>query len=69
MDCTSRYAQSLTMGAYTHSQDPSNDYVLTTSKTGWIKLAQFWEMPKDELYRNWRDTVQSHGISFDEWIC
>jgi hypothetical protein len=35
-----RYAQSLTMGAYTHSQDPSNDYVLTTSKTGWTKLAQ-----------------------------
>ena len=30
-----RYVQSLVLGAYTNQQDPSNDYVLITAKTGW----------------------------------
>ncbi|CAG0918253.1 unnamed protein product [Notodromas monacha] len=35
-----RLAQSLTFGTYTHSKDPSNNYVLTTSAKGWSLLQQ-----------------------------
>jgi hypothetical protein len=49
------------MGAYSYEQDPSNDYVLTTSKTGWIKLNQFWKMPKEELYQLWNEIVESYN--------
>jgi hypothetical protein len=39
------------MGAYSYAQDPSNEYVLTTSRTGWIKLTEFWSTSKQELYQ------------------
>jgi len=55
-----RYAQSLTMGAYTFEQDHSNTYVLTTAKTGWTKLTEFWKMPKKELYEKWEEIIASY---------
>merc|ERR1719150_218737 len=36
-----RYAQSLVMGAYSHQQDPTNDYVMITAATGWKNLTNF----------------------------
>lgn len=37
-----RFAQSLTMGAYAYSLDPSNPYVLDTAKRGWTLLRHMW---------------------------
>ena len=55
-----RYAQSLTMGAYTYQQDPSNDYVLITAKTGWKTLTNFWNEPKESLYKKWDEIKASY---------
>jgi len=57
----SRYVQSLVLGAYSHSFDPKNDYVLTTAKTGWKVLAEFWDAPSAELYKNWEKITKSYS--------
>lgn len=49
-----RYCQSLVMGAYTHHQDPSNTYVLTTSTKGWEQLIKFRSISKDEIQHIWK---------------
>jgi hydroxylysine kinase len=56
----SRYAQSLTMGAYSYSQDPGNEYLLCTAKNGWNILTEFWNMPPKELYREWNKIISSY---------
>lgn len=56
-----RYVQSLVLGAYSHSFDPKNDYVLTTAKTGWKVLAEFWDAPSAELYKNWEKITKSYS--------
>ena len=33
-----RLVQSVTMSAFSHSKDPTNDYLLITAKTGWDAL-------------------------------
>merc|ERR1712071_397922 len=55
-----RYAQSLVMGAYSYSQDPGNEYLLITSKTGWEILASFWSLSREQLYRDWDTTIGSY---------
>ncbi|XP_074645219.1 hydroxylysine kinase-like [Tubulanus polymorphus] len=57
----SRYAQSLTLGAYTHSLDTSNDYVLATSRRGWDMLRKLRNIPKGDLLRMWKDKI--NGIN------
>lgn len=52
-----RYAQSLVMGAYSYAQDPGNEYLLITAKTGWDTLAAFWALGREELYREWDATI------------
>jgi len=52
-----RYAQSLVLGTYSYQQDPGNDYLLTTTRTGWTILADFWKVPIDTLYRDWDQTI------------
>nr|CAD7424511.1 unnamed protein product [Timema monikensis] len=49
--CT-RLCQSLVMGEYSHLQDPGNDYLLTTAKTGWGLLQTLWGTEQDELERS-----------------
>lgn len=56
----SRYAQSLTMGAYTYSLNPTNEYLLTSSKNGWTQLNTFWTTPKDQLYDRWRIIIDAN---------
>jgi len=56
----SRYAQSLVMGAYSYSQDPGNEYLLITSKTGWQTLSHYWSLSCDELYKMWDDIIESY---------
>ncbi|XP_076052300.1 hydroxylysine kinase [Oratosquilla oratoria] len=55
-----RFAQSLVMGAYTHEQDPGNEYVLVTSTKGWSVLDNFWKTPDDEIIRKWKSIAQSY---------
>ena len=55
-----RYAQSLTLGAYSYMQEP-DEYVLITAKTGWKTLAEFWRMPSEELNKIWSDIVETYN--------
>lgn len=48
-----RICQSLVMGAYSHFQDPQNNYLLTTQKTGWALLGKLWPMSEDEVSNLW----------------
>jgi hydroxylysine kinase len=57
----SRYAQSLTLGAYAYSKDPGNEYLLTTAKNGWKNLTEFWDIPPEELYTEWRKIISSYA--------
>ena len=51
------------MGAYSHSFDPKNDYVLTTAKTGWKVLSEFWDTPSAKLYEDWEKIIKSYAKS------
>jgi len=55
-----RYCQSLVMGAYSYSQDPGNEYLLITSKTGWETLTDFWSLSREELYREWDRIIEGY---------
>lgn len=55
-----RYVQSLVMGAYSYSQDPGNEYLLITSKTGWQILTSFWRLSQAELYTQWDSVISSY---------
>jgi len=57
----SRYAQSLVMGAYSYAQDPGNEYLLITSKTGWEILTQFWSLSPQELYKQWDEVIKEYN--------
>lgn len=63
-----RFAQSLTMGAYSYSLDPTNEYLLTTAKRGWTILDALWRgMTDHELYTRWDDVMkESYEMSFFE---
>jgi hydroxylysine kinase len=56
-----RYAQSLILGNYTYEQDPGNEYLLTTSKTGWTTLQRFWALSKTDLYDQWRNIADTYA--------
>ncbi|XP_030384593.1 hydroxylysine kinase [Scaptodrosophila lebanonensis] len=60
-----RLAQSLVMGAYTHTLHPSNDYVLVTQEQGWRLIEQLWREKFDTIDELWETTghqylTQSH---------
>lgn len=55
-----RLCQSLVLGAYSHSQDPANDYVLTTQAAGWAVLTQLWAEPDDQLIELWKTTADKY---------
>lgn len=55
-----RYAQSLTMGEYSYSHDPGNEYLLTTAKNGWPQLRKLLATSKEELYRLWREIIDTY---------
>ncbi|XP_023335145.1 hydroxylysine kinase [Eurytemora carolleeae] len=58
-----RYAQSLVMGAFSYQQQPWNEYLLITSKTGWTILQEFWNIPEEQLYREWDAIISSYNPS------
>ena len=53
-----RMVQSLVLGAYNHSLDPTNDYLLTTAKQGWTVLHQLWSTSQDDVDKLW-DHIQA----------
>ena len=61
----SRYAQSLTLGAYSYEQQPGNEYLLITAKNGWKILKEFWDLGKDDLYKEWLQIVDSYKNKTD----
>jgi len=60
-----RYAQSLVMGAYSYSQDPGNEYLLITAKTGWKTLSDFWSLDQAELYKEWDNIISMYNSNID----
>ncbi|XP_031638487.1 hydroxylysine kinase-like [Contarinia nasturtii] len=55
-----RLCQSLVLGAYTHTLDPENDYLLSTQDNGWKMLSMIWEKPKNELDELWFTTADEY---------
>lgn len=48
-----RICQSLVMGVYSYLQDPQNDYLLVTQKSGWTLLKELWPLSEEEALRKW----------------
>lgn len=48
-----RLCQSLVLGAHFHRLDPTNEYLLETSKTGWPVLTKLASIPNAELIKMW----------------
>ena len=63
-----RYAQSLVMGAYSYSQDPGNEYLLITSKTGWKTLTDFWSLSRQELYQQWDEIISEYNSDNQNYL-
>merc|ERR1711887_159310 len=63
-----RYAQSLVMGAYSYSQDPGNEYLLITAKTGWKTLSDFWSLAESDLYREWDKIISSYDSTHSLYL-
>ncbi|CAD7000311.1 unnamed protein product [Ceratitis capitata] len=55
-----RLAQSLVMGAYTHSLDPSNEYVLVTQEEGWKMIEELWRNRFAEIDELWQTTADKY---------
>ena len=55
-----RLVQSLVLGAYSYSLDPTNDYLLTTARRGWCVLHALWDTPPDTLHVLWADIGKSY---------
>ncbi|TRY69967.1 hypothetical protein TCAL_02331 [Tigriopus californicus] len=58
----SRFAQSLILGAYSYQQDPGNEYLLCSARTGWKAVEEFWRYPKDQLHNDWQEIIDSYKI-------
>ncbi|XP_041478845.1 hydroxylysine kinase-like [Lytechinus variegatus] len=56
-----RFAQSLVMGLYAHSQQPQNTYLLSTQKVGWQVLFDLWGQEVDDLYGQWRKIIKQYN--------
>lgn len=56
-----RFAQSLVLGAYSHQNDPDNEYLLITAAKGWKILQDFWNTPKNEVIARWKEIVHSYN--------
>lgn len=56
-----RFAQSLILGAYSYQQDPGNEYLLSSAKTGWKAVEEFWRYPKEQLRNDWDKIISSYA--------
>lgn len=51
-----RLCQSLVLGAYSHAQDPGNEYLLVTQAAGWVLLEKLWSEPELLVRELWQAT-------------
>jgi len=59
-----RFAQSLTMGAYTYSVDPSNEYIVERAERGWTLLRLIWhDTPREQLNTRLDAVLRSYHCS------
>ncbi|KAL3287504.1 hypothetical protein HHI36_001974 [Cryptolaemus montrouzieri] len=54
-----RMCQSLVLGAFTFSRDPSNTYVLRTAEAGWTLLEKLWSIPDEVIINRWLEICNS----------
>lgn len=55
-----RLAQSLVMGTYTHTLNPSNEYVLVTQEEGWKMIEELWRNRFTEIDELWQTTADKY---------
>lgn len=55
-----RLAQSLVMGAYTHSLHPSNEYVLVTQEQGWKLVEELWREKWETIDDIWKTSCDNY---------
>lgn len=48
-----RLCQSLVLGLYSSRNDPKNEYILTTQKSGWKLLKKIWSMSDEQVSQIW----------------
>ncbi|EKX42325.1 hypothetical protein GUITHDRAFT_111600 [Guillardia theta CCMP2712] len=53
----SRLVQSLTLGAYSFSKDPTNEYLLVTAQTGWVALEALMAIREDDFLKRMEEGV------------
>lgn len=56
-----RLCQSLVLGAYTYSLDPSNKYALTSARTGWNVLQKLWNTTEQQLHDTWQSITEKYN--------
>lgn len=55
-----RLCQSLVLGAYSHTMDPNNEYLLNSQANGWKMLDKLWPTSAKELDELWFDTADNY---------
>jgi hypothetical protein len=55
------------MGAYSHLQDPENEYLLITSHKGWSVLQLIWNTPQSDLMNRWKESVALYRQAAQLW--
>lgn len=55
-----RLAQSLVLGTYTHSLDPSNEYVLVTQEQGWKLIEELWRCQFEHIDEIWKISADKY---------
>ena len=56
------------MGAYSYKQDPGNEYLLITAKTGWKTLSSFWQLSQRELYAGWDKVLEDYDDKYRGYL-
>ncbi|XP_057319902.1 hydroxylysine kinase isoform X1 [Microplitis mediator] len=48
-----RICQSLVLGIHSHLDEPDNNYLIVTQKSGWNILRELWPMKDDDIIKMW----------------
>ncbi|XP_039276184.1 hydroxylysine kinase [Nilaparvata lugens] len=54
-----RLVQSLVLGLYFYSKNPTNTYILCTQEEGWKLLKKLWQIDSDTLHTLWCSGIDS----------
>ncbi|WAR22501.1 HYKK-like protein, partial [Mya arenaria] len=54
-----RLCQSLVYGAHAYSQQPGNEYLISTAKKGWPLLRKYWNADFTNLLNKWKSMIES----------